>query len=214
MKRLPSFRQLRPARCYSLVEMLVTVAIIAILVALLFPTISAGLRIAKDTKCKQNLKQLNMAYLAFAQDNDGNVLSDVPVDWTRLIQPYIGYPNFISTLPRILCCPSVTNRPSALWWQPDYGGNLHGAIYSTNLVTTAGSKWLWQTHPGEVISFLDWIPGWRFARSFEFARVNDPGQDKSKVYRHNGKLNAVFLDGHIESIAYPISTVYTNAPWR
>jgi prepilin-type processing-associated H-X9-DG protein len=80
--------------------------------------------------------------------------------------------------------------------------------------STAPLKLAGQEHPSRVIAFLDWIPGWRYARRYEFARVNDSNQDMARVFRHSGKLNAVFVDGHVEAIDHPIATDWMNIPWR
>jgi len=83
-----------------------------------------------------------------------------------------------------------------------------------SVTSTAPLKLVGQEHPAKVIAFLDWIPGWRYARRYEFAMVNDPNQARDRVFRHSGKLNAVFVDGHIETIEHPISTDWANPPWR
>ena len=206
-------------RAFTLVEIVVVAAILAILVALLVPAGKAAMRAGQDAKCKSNLRQLGIAYFRYAQDHDGFILSDdsSPNEWTRLIQPYIGHPNFYSSLPKLLRCPASPLRTNALFWQPDYAANIHGGVFSTNGLSTsatAGKMLVNQSRPNKVMLFLDWIPGWAFARVFEFSRVNNPSGDKDRVFRHSGKLNAVFGDGHVEPVLYPISTNYSEPPWK
>lgn len=55
---------------FTLVELLTVIAIIAILVALLLPVFWRAQRTAHSSVCLSNLRQLNLATLAYAQDHD------------------------------------------------------------------------------------------------------------------------------------------------
>lgn len=50
---------------FTLIEVLVVVAIIALLVSILLPSLSAARRSAKNTKCKHNLHQIGVAMEAY-----------------------------------------------------------------------------------------------------------------------------------------------------
>ena len=201
---------------FTLVELLVTIAVIALLVALLFPVGKRAIQAARDSQCKSNLKLLYSAYRSYSLDNNGDTLVDgtFPNEWTRLVQPYIGHPYFTTKLPKRLFCPVAKSIPNASFYQPDYAANVHGGVFDSTFQTTAARKLAGQERPSQVIVFLDWIPGWRFARIFEVGQVNDPAQSKDRVFRHNGKLNAVFGDGHVESLSHPLPTDYKSPPWR
>src|SRR5678815_4746 len=54
---------------FTLVELLIMVAIIGILAALLLPTLGKSKEQAHRTVCAGNLKQLSVAWLLYAEDN-------------------------------------------------------------------------------------------------------------------------------------------------
>lgn len=57
-------------RGFTLIELLVVIAIIAILAAILFPVFARAREKARQTSCLNNLKQLGLAALQYAQDYD------------------------------------------------------------------------------------------------------------------------------------------------
>ncbi len=64
-------------RAFTLVEMLVVIAIIVILLALLFPALNKGRELAEVTKNVQNIKQIAGATTTWATDNNGRLPSPV-----------------------------------------------------------------------------------------------------------------------------------------
>ena len=75
----------RPLCCsagggFTLIELLVVIAIIAILASLLLPTLSRSKAKALGIKCCSNLRQMGLAFLLYADDNN-QCLPDLYTKW-------------------------------------------------------------------------------------------------------------------------------------
>jgi prepilin-type N-terminal cleavage/methylation domain-containing protein/prepilin-type processing-associated H-X9-DG protein len=73
---------MRKSRGFTLIELLVVIAIIAILMAILMPALSRVKEQGKRAVCLNNLKQLSLAWIMYADENDG-----------KLVNGAIGYSN-------------------------------------------------------------------------------------------------------------------------
>ncbi|MCU0918358.1 MAG: type II secretion system GspH family protein, partial [Planctomycetes bacterium] len=60
---------------FTLIELLVVIAIIAILMAVLMPSLQRAREQGKRAACLSNLKQLQLAWIAYADDNDDKIVN-------------------------------------------------------------------------------------------------------------------------------------------
>jgi prepilin-type N-terminal cleavage/methylation domain-containing protein len=66
----PAVRRSHRVKGFTLIELLVVIAIIAILAAMLLPALSAAKARAKRASCMNNLRQIGIGMIVYAEDND------------------------------------------------------------------------------------------------------------------------------------------------
>ncbi len=67
-----------PSNGFTLVELLVAVAIIALLIGILIPSLSRARQAAQGAVCRSNIRQLALANIGYAQENDDYYVIGAP----------------------------------------------------------------------------------------------------------------------------------------
>lgn len=230
------------ARCgrgaFTLVELLVVIAVIAVLASLLLPALRSAKVSAKRAKCVSNLRQLGLAAQLYWGDNDDQAFRYVNgatnngrIYWfgwlengaegQRQFDPTLGelWPYLESR--GVELCPEFDYRaphykPKANGASYGYGYNLHLSTPASQARFDIGSL----SNAAQTVVFAD------------AAQVNDfqaPASSANPMleewyyvsanvwdypnahFRHRGLANAVFADGHVEA-ERPFGAVDTRLP--
>jgi prepilin-type N-terminal cleavage/methylation domain-containing protein len=124
---------------YTLIELLVTIAVIVILASLLLVAVSTVKRKAQQAKCVGNLRQLGMATILYSQENNGKPPGrrhpDYPDgDWMGTLRDYYKIDD-------LRVCPTAPLRPP------------HPTPKRTNGQGTADKAWVRWTRDGKTMFY-------------------------------------------------------------
>lgn len=120
---------------FTLVEMLVVIAVVAILAAFLLPAISASKRKAQRAACINNLRHINLGVRMYSDDShdaspSAGVEGSTPTNivplyagYKALMKNYVGLNGASSSQDRLFACPADTFYPS--WILPDASSPVH-----------------------------------------------------------------------------------------
>lgn len=238
---------------FTLIEILVAIAVIALLMTILVPALQRVRRQAGAVVCQSNLRQWALIHAAYADDYDGRF-------W-RTYEPGTGRPGFwVEKLasyykgsPDLLLCPLAGQaEPKAiesdlnvetfgdtgdtfsawrLWYYDARGeGPMYTGSYAHNHFAMDNSpahecrthaypsSFYWSSRPAKgqaeipLLSDAPWLeaahadpncppPGGETVIELR-ARTFD-----SCINRHEGRINALFMDSHIQSI--PLKKLWT-----
>lgn len=212
------------ASAFTLLELLVVVAIIGLLAALLLPALRGVKDRADATHCTSNLRQLALANLAYAADNDGTYVAaqdtsnnvrwhGVRVGGSMPFDPTRGpLARYLGSEGRVKLCPTFREvlgkgksfelGSGGYGYNAAYVGGRPGAPFAPARISAI-------TTPAQVMMFSDaalarsgGVQEYPFAEPFRWEDAQ--GKLRSALipsvhFRHGGKANVGWCDGHVSA---------------
>ncbi len=187
-------------RGFTLIELLVVIAIIAILAAILFPVFARARSKARQTSCLNNVKQLSLGVLMYAQDYDDMLprtyFQTSPYTlWTAVILPYVKNT-------QIYHCPEAgeVEWPATTADDSRYDLSI-GYSYDASNTNCLLAR---IQQPAQAIMLAD-------SNGYQWRGTNAIVSSTSNWCinpRHNETANLGFVDGHAK--AYPANAIKTH----
>jgi prepilin-type N-terminal cleavage/methylation domain-containing protein/prepilin-type processing-associated H-X9-DG protein len=199
---------------FTLVELLVVLALIVVLIGFTFASISHARRSANQMACAANLRQWGIATQQYAIENDDylprrgqgvapttNIIR--PTDWFNALPPIYRMSAYMDLsaagqIPRpdstsVWICPEASDPGGMYYWS--YAMNMGLSVWETN-VNNGNPDKITAVGDDSVMVMLTDGPG---AYAAVFPSITPGGYNP--VPRHNGNVNVLFLDCHVTAFS-------------
>jgi len=213
---------------FSLIELFIVFAILAVLASLLQPALISTHRAAGFMACQNNLKQIGLGHFTYMEDNNGYIHS---VDWagsitspvyrttdrtrgwfhqnataTGYLVPYVG-----EVGSKVYQCPSFEIDINSDFYKivKNNGFNTYRGFRSVNLPITTLRDFVFpqpnrgRPGPGFVANKTFKPITWDFTSKVTGNRYYDTKD--SVIHGNSGDLPVLFSDGHTKTCFFPVS---------
>lgn len=199
---------------FSLIELLVVLAVVALLAAMIIPAVQKSIARSRATQCQSNLRQIGSLFPLYALNHEGHYPPALSPDRTRTWRSLLAE-EFINR-EQVTTLEGVASEAYQLLWCPEYDERYphedHVAgrgSYSLNWFFDDNVTGL-KRHVGDSNIkgnveplVIDGYPRSDNSQIGAFGgfRTLVSGRDEgSGDYHPGGTFNALFLDGHVEAM--------------
>ncbi|OGV52314.1 MAG: hypothetical protein A2017_13450 [Lentisphaerae bacterium GWF2_44_16] len=191
---------------FTLIELLMVIAVIAILLCTLLPALSKAKGTVREISCRSNMKQMGLLFELYAGDYNGwappLITQGDSLLWITILWPYL-YPNkpaWTSSTQytdkkygTIYRCPARNESPDALHssWYFSYGYNYTFALKISGINTVYSPRnWRMLAQPSKTAMVMDCTTS-----SGDRAALTDGGLQAGALW-HSGRVNILYADLH------------------
>lgn len=217
-------KKVRPA--FTLIELLTVVVIIGVIAGIAFPVLSNARAAAREARCTGNLRSLGMAVLLCAE-NEGQMfpygVNSGWVYWNRYISDYLGGAGSNDS---VFFCPApnvdvsrehmktrtnyISNRRILADGQKRPDSSIPSRIAVDSVLRPSEVALLFDgaINAGGYSDFGIWKQTGFDRGSINEANKIVPNNEQGSTnnacisWRHGGKTNVVFVDGHVASVPF------------
>ena len=215
----------------TLIELLVDIAIIAVLAAIAVPAYSGMMAGSKASKCLSNMRQIGVAMIGYTAENNGLF----PVDPTandscaKYLGPYIPTKKGAdvgNVVDLVFRCPAETKVPPSGFQNSVNHYIATYAIFAGSSQTNGASRITSVQSPSQTLLVVDGRlnpannSGYNCNTACTFNAYSadcgqsDPTKTSNVAFRHkNSVMNAVYVDGHVGTIRWSDRTAVTKENW-
>jgi len=194
---------------FTLVELLIVIAIIGVLAGLLMPAAGSAIGAAQTTSCANNLRQIGLAVRLYGTHNDGRFpASGCPAAgeetkhwWLHALQSY-G-----ETALAYRCPADAAPEETFLDWEQTLPGDWKSrrwTSYATNGRMDTATPYLSEVRHASSCIYICEAPTHVRGADHVHPELWLSTQDVWNAVdyrRHQGRSNFLFVDGHVEALA-------------